>query len=59
MIWNVAKLIEYASHVMTLYPGDLIATGTPEGVGPLSPGDEVTIDVELVGRMTLQVASRR
>jgi 2-keto-4-pentenoate hydratase/2-oxohepta-3-ene-1,7-dioic acid hydratase in catechol pathway len=59
MIWDVARLIEYASHVMTLYPGDLIATGTPEGVGPLSPADEVTIDVERVGRMTLKVAPRR
>jgi 2-keto-4-pentenoate hydratase/2-oxohepta-3-ene-1,7-dioic acid hydratase in catechol pathway len=59
MIWNVARLIEYASHVMTLHPGDLIATGTPEGVGPLSPGDDVTIEVEKVGRMTLRVAPRR
>jgi 2-keto-4-pentenoate hydratase/2-oxohepta-3-ene-1,7-dioic acid hydratase in catechol pathway len=59
MIWNVERLIEYASHVMTLYPGDLIATGTPEGVGPLAAGDEVTIDVERVGRMTLKVAPRR
>ena len=42
MIWGIPRLVEYASHVMTLHPGDLIATGTPEGVSPLAPGDEIT-----------------
>ena len=56
MIWGVPKLVEYASHVMTLYPGDLISTGTPEGVGPLRPGDEIRIDIESVGAMTVHVA---
>ena len=41
MIWGIPRLIEYASHVMTLHPGDLISTGTPEGVGPLRPGEEI------------------
>jgi 2-keto-4-pentenoate hydratase/2-oxohepta-3-ene-1,7-dioic acid hydratase in catechol pathway len=59
MIWNVSKLIEYASHVMTLYPGDLISTGTPEGVGPLKPGDEVTLEIERIGRMSVNVALRK
>jgi 2-keto-4-pentenoate hydratase/2-oxohepta-3-ene-1,7-dioic acid hydratase in catechol pathway len=59
MIWNVPKLIEFASHVMTLYPGDLISTGTPEGVGPLAPGDEVTIEIEKIGRMSVNVALRK
>ncbi len=58
MIWDVARLIEFASQVMTLYPGDLISTGTPEGVGPLVPGDEVTIEVERIGRMSVRVALR-
>jgi 2-keto-4-pentenoate hydratase/2-oxohepta-3-ene-1,7-dioic acid hydratase in catechol pathway len=58
MIWGIAKLIEYASHVMTLYPGDLFSTGTPEGVGPLKAGDEVTIDVERIGRMSVGVQAR-
>jgi len=59
MIWNVPKLIEYASHVMTLYPGDLISTGTPDGVGPLTPGDEVTLEVERIGRMSVSVTLRK
>jgi len=59
MIWNIPKLIEYASHVMTLHPGDVFSTGTPDGVGPLRPGDTVTIDVERVGRMSVKVESRK
>ena len=59
MIWNVPKLIEYASHVMTLYPGDLFSTGTPDGVGPLRAGDQVTIDVERIGRMSVKVDLRK
>lgn len=58
MIWNIPKLIEYASHVMTLHPGDLISTGTPDGVGPLTAGDEVTIEIERIGRMSVHVAWR-
>lgn len=59
MIWNIAKLIEYASHVMTLYPGDLISTGTPDGVGPLTAGDEVAIEIERIGRMSVHVEMRK
>lgn len=58
MIWGIARLMEYASHVMTLYPGDLFSTGTPDGVGPLMPGDEVTIDIEGIGRMSVGVQAR-
>ena len=59
MIWNVPKLIEYASHVMTLNPGDLLSTGTPDGVGPLRPGDHVTMEVERVGRLSVRVELRK
>jgi len=59
MIWNVPRLIEYASHVMTLYPGDLFTTGTPDGVGPLRPGDEVTMEVDRIGRMSVRVELRK
>jgi 2-keto-4-pentenoate hydratase/2-oxohepta-3-ene-1,7-dioic acid hydratase in catechol pathway len=59
MIWNVPKLVEYASHVMTLHPGDLLSTGTPDGVGPLRPGDRVTMEVEGVGRMSVKVELRK
>ena len=58
MIWNVPRLIEYASHVMTLYPGDLFSTGTPDGVGPLEPGDEVTLEIERIGRLSVRVVLR-
>jgi 2-keto-4-pentenoate hydratase/2-oxohepta-3-ene-1,7-dioic acid hydratase in catechol pathway len=55
MIVGVAELIELITSVMTLQPGDVIASGTPEGVGPVKPGDRVTIEIERVGRMTLNV----
>src|SRR5262249_26952903 len=58
MIWGVPRLGQYASHVMTLHPGDLLSTGTPDGVGPLRAGDEVTIEIERVGRMSVRVALR-
>ncbi len=47
MVFGIPYLIAYISRIMTLEPGDLIATGTPEGVGPLSHGD--VVEVELVG----------
>lgn len=47
MVFPIADLLSYISHVMTLEPGDVVATGTPAGVCPLQPGDEV--EVELVG----------
>jgi len=55
MIVGVAELIELASSVMTLYPGDVIATGTPEGIGPVKPGDRVTIRIDRVGEMSVNV----
>lgn len=55
MIVGIAELIELVSSVLTLQPGDVIASGTPEGVGPLQPGDEVRIEIESVGSMTLPV----
>ncbi len=51
LIFPVYELVSFISHVLTLYPGDVIATGTPPGVGPLSPGDVVEIEVEGVGRL--------
>lgn len=49
MIYPVAFLVRWISHVMTLFPGDLIATGTPAGVGPLVAGDSVEVSVGGVG----------
>ncbi len=49
LIHSVYDLISFISHVMTLEPGDVIATGTPKGVGPLNKGDRVEIEVEGIG----------
>ncbi|RUM89354.1 MAG: hypothetical protein DSZ24_01420 [Thermodesulfatator sp.] len=51
LIFPVPQLVSFISQVMTLHPGDVIATGTPPGVGPLSPGDVIEIEVEGVGRL--------
>ncbi len=51
LIFPVYELVSFVSHIMTLNPGDVIATGTPPGVGPLSPGDVVEVEVEGVGRL--------
>ncbi len=58
MIVGIAELIELISSVLPLQPGDVIATGTPEGVGPFAPGDTLRIAIEGVGDMSLQVRER-
>lgn len=52
LIFSQDKLISFISGIMTLLPGDIIATGTPFGVGPIKRGDEVTVDIEKIGRLT-------
>ena len=52
LIFSIDRLIAFVSSVMTLLPGDVISTGTPAGIGPLAPGDRVTIKVEGVGELT-------
>ncbi|MEU9094212.1 fumarylacetoacetate hydrolase family protein [Streptomyces sp. NPDC087901] len=59
LIFGVADLIAYTSSVMTLHPGDIIATGTPAGVGPLSHGDRVVLEIEQVGRLEVGVDGSR
>lgn len=49
MIHSVDKIVYYASRVMTLLPGDVIATGTPAGIGPMQPGDTVEVEVGGIG----------
>jgi 2-keto-4-pentenoate hydratase/2-oxohepta-3-ene-1,7-dioic acid hydratase in catechol pathway len=49
MVFGVATVIEHITTFMTLLPGDVVLTGTPEGVGKLEPGDRVEIDVDGVG----------
>jgi 2-keto-4-pentenoate hydratase/2-oxohepta-3-ene-1,7-dioic acid hydratase in catechol pathway len=58
MVFGVAQLVSYVSHVMTLLPGDVILTGTPAGVGPLVTGQKVTVTVEGVGTLTNPVINR-
>jgi 2-keto-4-pentenoate hydratase/2-oxohepta-3-ene-1,7-dioic acid hydratase in catechol pathway len=58
MIFDVPALIEYVSSVMTLLPGDVILTGTPEGVGPMQVGDEVDVTVSGIGTLTNKVVAR-
>jgi fumarylpyruvate hydrolase len=55
MIWNVAEVVAEASKLWTLARGDLIYTGTPEGVGPLIRGDAVDAEVEGVGQLRFEV----
>ncbi|HEV2796157.1 MAG TPA: fumarylacetoacetate hydrolase family protein [Nocardioides sp.] len=58
MVFDVPSLVAHVSSVMTLLPGDLILTGTPEGVGPMEVGDEVEISIAGIGALTNPVALR-
>jgi len=56
MAFDVPELIAEITRYLTLEPGDVIATGTPEGVGPIEPGDSVAVEVEGVGTLEHGVA---
>ncbi|MEU9884868.1 fumarylacetoacetate hydrolase family protein [Sphaerisporangium sp. NPDC051011] len=58
LLHDIPKLIAYITDVMTLIPGDVILTGTPEGVGPLEDGDEVSVGIEGIGTLTNRVVPR-
>jgi 2-keto-4-pentenoate hydratase/2-oxohepta-3-ene-1,7-dioic acid hydratase in catechol pathway len=58
MVHKIPQLIAYISAVMTLLPGDVILTGTPSGVGPMLPGDEVSVTIEGIGTLTNPVVVR-
>jgi 2-keto-4-pentenoate hydratase/2-oxohepta-3-ene-1,7-dioic acid hydratase in catechol pathway len=51
MVFPVHELVAYISSIMSLEPGDLILSGTPSGVGPLLDGDEVTVEIEGIGKL--------
>lgn len=55
MIFDVYEIVSFVSQVMTLYPDDIILTGTPSGIGPLQKGDEITIEIEQIGKITNKV----
>ncbi|HVD61500.1 MAG TPA: fumarylacetoacetate hydrolase family protein [Gemmatimonadaceae bacterium] len=58
MVFSINSLLSYVSHVMTLEPGDIVATGTPSGVGPLKPGDIVEVEIPGVSKVSNPVESR-
>jgi len=58
LIFDVPTLIAHVTSVMTLLPGDVILTGTPEGVGPMEVGDEVEISIQGIGNLTNKVVKR-
>lgn len=55
LVMSVPQLIEYASSYYTLYPGDILFTGTPEGVGPVEPGDRMVATISKVGSITVDI----
>ena len=57
LVYNVERLIEYASSTYTLHPGDVIMTGTPAGVGPVKPGDLLSAEIQSIGRFDIRIAS--
>ncbi|MDQ1706408.1 MAG: hypothetical protein QOF18_2774 [Frankiaceae bacterium] len=58
LVHKVPALIAYITSCMTLLPGDVILTGTPAGVGPMQIGDEVSVEIERIGRLTNTVVPR-
>jgi 2-keto-4-pentenoate hydratase/2-oxohepta-3-ene-1,7-dioic acid hydratase in catechol pathway len=55
MIFGIGEIVEYISSYMTLETGDIIATGTPEGVGPVTKGDVITAEIEGIGKIQFEV----
>ena len=49
MMFKIGEILEFISSIMTLLPGDVILTGTPEGVSKVQPGDEIKIEIETLG----------
>jgi 2-keto-4-pentenoate hydratase/2-oxohepta-3-ene-1,7-dioic acid hydratase in catechol pathway len=58
LVFDIPALVAHVSSVMTLLPGDVILTGTPAGVGPMEPGDEIEVYVEGIGSLTNKVGQR-
>ena len=55
LIVDIPAMINMASSTMTLFPGDIIATGTPSGVGPIAAGDRIVSVIQGIGELTLDV----
>ena len=57
LIWDVPRLIAYASSVMTLLPGDIVTTGTPAGIGQIRAEDRIAVEVTNLGRLEVVVSA--
>jgi 2-keto-4-pentenoate hydratase/2-oxohepta-3-ene-1,7-dioic acid hydratase in catechol pathway len=55
LVLDIPGMVQMAAAVMTLYPGDIIATGTPAGVGPVRDGDTIRIAIDRLGEMSVPV----
>ena len=55
-VFSVPMILSFISRFMTLLPGDVVITGTPKGVSPIKPGDEVSVEIDGIGRLTNRVA---
>ena len=53
-----SAIVSYISHIMTLLPGDVVLTGTPEGIGPVQIGDTIQVEIEGIGRIRNPVQAR-
>jgi 5-oxopent-3-ene-1,2,5-tricarboxylate decarboxylase/2-hydroxyhepta-2,4-diene-1,7-dioate isomerase len=51
-VFSVQKVLSFVSERITLYPGDVVITGTPKGIAPMKPGDRVEVEIEGIGRLT-------
>ena len=58
MVFDIPTLIEFITSAMTLLPGDVILTGTPAGIGPMTPNGEITIAIDGLGELTNRVSNR-
>ncbi|MBL1177905.1 fumarylacetoacetate hydrolase family protein, partial [Pantanalinema sp. GBBB05] len=58
MVFAPDVLVSYISQVMTLLPGDVVLTGTPEGIGPMQVGDHVRVEIEGIGYLSNSLAPR-
>jgi 2-keto-4-pentenoate hydratase/2-oxohepta-3-ene-1,7-dioic acid hydratase in catechol pathway len=58
IVHRIPALIAYITACMTLLPGDVILTGTPDGIGPMVVGDEVSVEIEGIGALTNPVVAR-
>jgi fumarylpyruvate hydrolase len=55
MIWSVPEIVAHLSHYFRLEPGDVIYTGTPEGVGPVKPGDVIRVGIDRLGELAVKI----